>query len=214
MGSLFKNRLKFNHWILDFGFYHNISENDHKCQSGLMEMEERNNSKCSRSRFRQHEDELLQHLVFQHGTHAWRKIAKHLPGRNVRQCRDRWNHYLAPSVKMPGWTSDEDAILQARVLEFGVDWERIVLFFPARNPLDVQQRWILISHGYLNCVNIESPMIQMPVPMIDNEFEIVKPAMVEQKPPIPEHDDVATRMDFGDAFWFAVAENALSKPSF
>jgi hypothetical protein len=48
-------------------------------------------------RFRVHpiEDLALRELVLVHGLTAWPMIASRLPGRNARQCRDRWNHYLS-----------------------------------------------------------------------------------------------------------------------
>jgi hypothetical protein len=54
-----------------------------------------------RSRFIPEEDELLKRLVAQYGTKDWHRIQEVLPDRNVRQCRDRWNHYLAHESDEP-----------------------------------------------------------------------------------------------------------------
>jgi hypothetical protein len=48
-----------------------------------------------RSRFLPEEDALLKHLVMKCGLKSWRRVAAELPGRNPRQCRDRWHHYLS-----------------------------------------------------------------------------------------------------------------------
>jgi hypothetical protein len=56
--------------------------------------------KTTRSRFRPHEDDLLRVLVSQSETLCWAEIASQLPGRNVRQCRDRWNHYLSRTPRL------------------------------------------------------------------------------------------------------------------
>jgi hypothetical protein len=48
-----------------------------------------------RLRFRPDEDLLLANLVARYGVNAWRRVAAGIPGRNYRQCRDRWNHYIS-----------------------------------------------------------------------------------------------------------------------
>jgi hypothetical protein len=51
--------------------------------------------KKQRHRFRLEEDSALIDLVTRYGVHSWALISAQLPGRNARQCRDRWNHYLS-----------------------------------------------------------------------------------------------------------------------
>jgi hypothetical protein len=46
-------------------------------------------------RFKSTEDIQLVALVRLHGISCWQRIADEMPERNPRQCRDRWNHYLA-----------------------------------------------------------------------------------------------------------------------
>jgi hypothetical protein len=82
-----------------------------------------------RSRFRPDEDRLLYQLVQQFGLSDWRSIAVRLPGRSIRQCRDRWQHYLATSALYTPWTPDEDQLLQLigsapeRTLALNVPWK-------------------------------------------------------------------------------------------
>jgi hypothetical protein len=52
-----------------------------------------------RSRFIPEEDELLKRLVGGLGCYNWQLIGAFFPDRNVRQVRDRWNHYLAPASR-------------------------------------------------------------------------------------------------------------------
>jgi hypothetical protein len=53
--------------------------------------------KCRRV-FHQAEDEDLAGLVDKFGTENWEKVAEFMPDRTPRQCRDRWNFYVRPSV--------------------------------------------------------------------------------------------------------------------
>jgi hypothetical protein len=49
-------------------------------------------------RFTASEDARLIELVREYGTDAWQTVAKYMSGRTVRQCRERWNHYLDPCL--------------------------------------------------------------------------------------------------------------------
>jgi hypothetical protein len=101
--------------------------------------------KIVRSRFRVEEDTRLRLLVAQLGTQAWAEIAARMPGRNVRQCRDRWSHYLADMPMAAVWTPCDDALLRRMVNEVGPRWDRIAIFFPDRSPHDVHRRWATIG---------------------------------------------------------------------
>jgi hypothetical protein len=62
-----------------------------------------------RSRFIPQEDELLKRLVASFGSKDWQRIKEFFPDRTVRQCRDRWNHYLAHPDSMVSPREDGDA---------------------------------------------------------------------------------------------------------
>jgi hypothetical protein len=68
-----------------------------------------------RSRFGREEDQLLTELVMRPGLKSWAWIASQLPGRNLRQCRDRWNHFLAIRLPAPSPTQSP-----SRINTFGV----------------------------------------------------------------------------------------------
>jgi hypothetical protein len=107
--------------------------------------------------FTREEDDQLRDLVAQFGSNAWSAIAGFMPGRTPRQCRDHWAHYLSrPTHEVP-WTAAEDAMLLAKVDEFGLKWTRLATFFLNHTDLDVKRRWfwicrtqreMLIKHAY------------------------------------------------------------------
>jgi len=41
----------------------------------------------------------------------WSDIASQIPNRNAKQCRERWRNNLAPTVKISGWTMEEDELI-------------------------------------------------------------------------------------------------------
>ena len=57
------------------------------------------------------EDEELRQLVHRNGAKNWSTIAKYLPGRVGKQCRERWHNHLNPEIKKQKWTEQEDQII-------------------------------------------------------------------------------------------------------
>jgi hypothetical protein len=45
------------------------------------------------------EDEIVMKLVTENGARNWSYIAKNLPGRIGKQCRERWHNHLNPHIK-------------------------------------------------------------------------------------------------------------------
>lgn len=93
--------------------------------------------------FTRDEDILLGKLVDICGTADWAKISKQIPGRNARQCRDRWLNYLSPNVVNGPWTAEEDELLVKKYEEIGPYWKQIATFFPTRTDINIKSRWNL-----------------------------------------------------------------------
>jgi hypothetical protein len=110
----------------------------------------------TRSKFRPEEDQMLRGLVDRFGVHSWSEIACAMPGRSLRQCRDRWKHYLSGKPNNP-WTPEEDQILIQHVQEYGLSWTRISAFFANRTDVDVKGRWCQIFRKQPNLVRRLSP---------------------------------------------------------
>lgn len=94
-------------------------------------------------KFSQDEDQKLIELVNQYGENDWGTITLFMKGRNIRQCRERWKHYLSPEVSNAPWTEMEDALLNQKYLEFGPKWKKIAEFFPNRTYINVKNRFLL-----------------------------------------------------------------------
>jgi hypothetical protein len=85
--------------------------------------------KITRCQFRPDEDAMLRALVSTYGINAWTKIADHLPGRNVRQCRDRWFHSLANMPTPYFWSVEEGILLRQMMNRFDGSLEHVSAFF-------------------------------------------------------------------------------------
>ena len=70
-----------------------------------------------------------------------------MPNRTVRQCRERWKHYLSGCKTDDPWTELEDKIILERVQLLGGKWTKIAALLPGRTDLQVKKRWIQLFNN-------------------------------------------------------------------
>lgn len=86
------------------------------------------------------EDELLLSYINKYGE-DWNAIAKEMPWRTIRQCRDRYNKYLKPDINRNPFTEEEDAMLKNLIKKHGKQWARIGKILGNRTDIIVKKRW-------------------------------------------------------------------------
>lgn len=96
-------------------------------------------------KFTPDEDQTLRALVDELGTDDWQIIADRMPGRNMRQVRDRYENYLADNLSRDPWTPAEDMLLLEKLDEYGRMWRRIAQYFPERTDISVKSRYAQLT---------------------------------------------------------------------
>jgi len=71
----------------------------------------------------------------------WAKIATHLPGRQGKQCRERYVNHLDPDLKKGQWTDDEEALLIVLHERHGNRWANIAKDLEGRSDNDIKNHW-------------------------------------------------------------------------
>ena len=95
----------------------------------------------TKNHFTIQEDENLKRLVMQFGDSNWQLISSFMPGRSVRQCRERYIGYLSPNLTTLPWTPQEDSILIQKLKEIGPKWTLMVPYFNGRSDSNIKNRW-------------------------------------------------------------------------
>lgn len=91
------------------------------------------------------DDDRLRQIVELVGDDDWNLIAQYMQYRNPRQCRERWQNYLCPSLNRSPWTDEEDRLLLQKQRELGSRWVQISTFFHNRTDAMVKNRFQVLK---------------------------------------------------------------------
>ena len=130
----------------------------------------RSNGTCHpRSQFTSSEDRKLKAIVEKVGTENWNIVAKRMNSRNARQCRERWEKYLSPTIDRGEWTEEEDKLIEMKFLQYGSKWKILAKFFPNRTDVMIRNRWNMLKRKQQkNQKDINNNKVKIDATSIDN----------------------------------------------
>ena len=83
-----------------------------------------NNFKAA-STWKPEEDAKLMELVKKNGARNFHRFLIELPGHTYKQCWERYNLHLDPTIRKEPWTNMEDLTVMKLYMELGSKWSKI-----------------------------------------------------------------------------------------
>lgn len=80
------------------------------------------------------QDQLLREAVAKHGARNWSSVAKMIPTKNGKQCRERWINHIDPAINWEPWTHEDDMKLIEAHSRIGNKWTDLGAI-PPTNPV-------------------------------------------------------------------------------
>ena len=74
----------------------------------------------------------------------WFIVARAIPGRSSKQCRERYYNHHAPGINKGPWSSEELSTLQERAVTLQCKWSAIARAMPGRTEAMVKNKWYSI----------------------------------------------------------------------
>ncbi|MDR1434828.1 MAG: hypothetical protein LBI77_00270 [Puniceicoccales bacterium] len=125
------------------------NRNANQCREHFKTLQKKISPKKTRNPWTQEEDALLVNAVRRYGLN-WPKVAKNIPNRNGRKCKQRWEGLEQKKAKRKTgpWTQEEEKLLIESVKTYGPAqgrrgyWKEIATLVPGRSHRQCRNHWV------------------------------------------------------------------------
>jgi hypothetical protein len=156
-----------------------------------------------KSKFDPDEDNRLLSVVRALGTSDWSQVAAALPGRNARQCRERWRNYVDPTLVTGNWTPAEDELLLSKFRDLGSKWDAISAFFQGRARNSIRNRFVFLQNES-HKKETERSVARFSQPMVGFIMEPnIGPVIQPDREEIPPKIDFSLPDDIQEKQWLS-----------
>jgi hypothetical protein len=125
--------------------------------SSLIQFHRQKGFETTRKMFTRIEDQILKQVVNALGEDHWQQVARFIPGKNPRQCRERWKNYLSPTLNTSTFTPQDDYLLIDLVKRHGNRWSFLKDHFPGRSGASLKNRYCLLENRIREYATIQQP---------------------------------------------------------
>ncbi|OHT10558.1 Myb-like DNA-binding domain containing protein [Tritrichomonas foetus] len=104
----------------------------------------------ARTKFTDIEDIKLLSIVRQMDKINWKSVSAMMGNRSARQCRERYNNYLSPTVQNKTWTPEEEELLLQSYDKYGPQWSLMTKFFKNRAAVNIKNHYAKLASNRQN----------------------------------------------------------------
>ena len=98
------------------------------------------NRQYNRNNWKSYEDHLLSAQIQENGLENWKVIARQIPGRTAKQCRERWNDSLNPLLKKGKFSTEENLVIYL-MKKSNTKWSKLSKVLPGRTCVRIKNQW-------------------------------------------------------------------------